>query len=105
MHRLLQILKAAHERGDSYAALLDEADGHTRLEELQQHENQAIYEKAVGIIEKYLGVEDEEDENIRPNFLPDGSAQQAGTFAFGVPQGVSGNYNFQGFGSAAHPTS
>lgn len=95
----LQVLKTAYERGESYAHLLDEADGHTRLEQLQQHENEMIYLKAVGIIEKYLGVEDEEYENLKPaNRLP-GEAQLAGEgtgqqrFAFGMAQ-PSGTFAF-----------
>mmetsp|Transcript_8127 Transcript_8127/g.28577 ORF Transcript_8127/g.28577 Transcript_8127/m.28577 type:complete len:529 (+) Transcript_8127:70-1656(+) len=58
------------------AAHVAEADGLKKIEDLQQHDNNDIYEKAVRILENYFGV-DEEDINIAPD--------AAGpNFAFGV---------------------
>ena len=52
----------------------------TAIENLQQHENEAIYEKSISLIEQYFGCDDEvEDENLAP-------AVNGNTFSFGVPQ-------------------
>lgn len=60
-------------------AMVDEADGLDKLEALQEHENQVVYEKAVRLIETYFGSdEDEGGENIAP-------ASDGVTFAFGLP--------------------
>jgi hypothetical protein len=60
-------------------AMVDEADGLDKLEALQEHENQAVYEKAVRLIETYFGSdEDEGGENIAP-------ASDGATFSFGLP--------------------
>jgi len=40
---------------------ISEADGLSKIEDLQQHSNQDIYEKCVKILETYFGVEDEEE--------------------------------------------
>ena len=63
-----------------------------KIENLQKHENEDIYGKAVKILEHYFGVE-EEDSNVVP--VVDPNAQQ---FAFGnqgqMPQ--QGAFNFGG---------
>ncbi|MCJ8729527.1 hypothetical protein PDJAM_G00107580 [Pangasius djambal] len=48
-----------------YCALIEEAYGLDKIEFLQSHENQEIYQKAFDLIEHYFGVE-EEDANIAP---------------------------------------
>jgi hypothetical protein len=53
-----------------------DSEGLKKIEDLQQHDNNDIYEKAVRILETYFGV-DEEDVNI----VPEASGQN---FAFGV---------------------
>jgi len=63
------------------SVMVDECDGIEKLEMLQEHENEDVYNKAVGIIEKYFGAEDEvEGENVAP-------AANGNTFAFGAPAG------------------
>ena len=47
------------------AIVINEAEGLTKIENLQQHENEDIYTKAVKILEQYFGVE-EEDSTIAP---------------------------------------
>jgi importin subunit alpha-1 len=60
-------------------SLVDEADGLDKLENLQEHENQSVYEKAVRLIETYFGSDDDEEgENIAP-------ASDGATFSFGLP--------------------
>ncbi|XP_069751144.1 importin subunit alpha-7 isoform X3 [Narcine bancroftii] len=56
-----------------YCSLIEEAYGLDKIEFLQSHENQEIYQKAFDLIEHYFGVEDE-DRNIAPRV--DENAQQ-----------------------------
>nr|XP_006123117.1 importin subunit alpha-6 isoform X2 [Pelodiscus sinensis] len=56
-----------------YCALIEEAYGLDKIEFLQRHENQEIYQKAFELIEHYFGVE-EEDSSIVPQV--DESQQQ-----------------------------
>ncbi|CAF99513.1 unnamed protein product, partial [Tetraodon nigroviridis] len=48
-----------------YCSLIEEAYGLDKIEFLQSHDNQEIYQKAFDLIEHYFGVEDE-DSNIAP---------------------------------------
>ena len=56
----------------------DEAEGVDKLEALQEHHNEDVYQKAVGLLEKYFGEEEGDDENLLPNTA-------AGGFTFGAP--------------------
>ncbi|CAL0325410.1 unnamed protein product [Lupinus luteus] len=72
-----------------YAQMIDDAEGLEKIENLQSHDNNEIYEKAVKMLEAYW-LEDEDDEAVPP-----GNEAQAG-FNFGghelpVP---SGGFNF-----------
>jgi importin subunit alpha-2 len=49
----------------------DEAEGVDKLEALQEHSNEEIYEKAVALLEKHFGEDDAEDENLLPNTAND----------------------------------
>jgi len=61
-----------------YVQLVEAADGLDKLDDLQNHSNHMIYEKAVGLLEKYFGAVDEDtDENV-----PAVSAN--GFFSFGT---------------------
>eukprot|EP00252_Welwitschia_mirabilis_P014560 TRINITY_DN3195_c1_g4_i1.p1 TRINITY_DN3195_c1_g4~~TRINITY_DN3195_c1_g4_i1.p1 ORF type:complete len:536 (-),score=115.18 TRINITY_DN3195_c1_g4_i1:210-1817(-) len=64
-----------------YAQLIDEAEGLEKIENLQSHDNNEIYEKAVKILETYWLEEEEEDQNIAPT----SSAPQT-SFNFGANQ-------------------
>ena len=83
------------ERSNLFAALIDEADGLEKIEALQNHTNNDIYEKAMRILEQYFGLEDEEDQNLA---RMDASGSQ---FTFGPPavpprckvDSTSNNYN------------
>lgn len=61
------------------ATYVDEADGITKIQQLQFHENEDIYEKSVNIVEEYFGVEEEADADITP-----GMAANAQQFQFGM---------------------
>lgn len=65
-----------------YAQMIDECDGSDKIENLQTHDNNEIYEKAVKILERYWA-EEEEDEQIQDGGV--GGNQQPG-FAFGTNQ-------------------
>lgn len=65
-----------------YAQAIDECEGLDKIENLQSHDNNEIYEKAVKMLERYWAEEDEEQEqNIQHN----GDVNQHG-FAFGANQ-------------------
>ncbi|KHG28860.1 Importin subunit alpha-1 [Gossypium arboreum] len=61
-----------------YAQLIDDAEGLEKIENLQSHDNNEIYEKAVKILETYWVEEEDEP-------LPPGDASQSG-FQFGGNQ-------------------
>lgn len=66
----------------------DEAEGVDKLESLQSHHNEDVYEKAVELLEKYFGEDDAEDENLLPNTAANG-------FTFGAaPLGAHGGFSF-----------
>ncbi|MFQ6661793.1 hypothetical protein Gotur_029827 [Gossypium turneri] len=71
-----------------YAQLIDDAEGLEKIENLQSHDNNEIYEKAVKILETYW-VEDEDEP------LPPGDAAQSGLQFGGNQLPVpSGGFNF-----------
>lgn len=71
------VLKLGNQLNLDYAHMFDELNGLDQLEDLQNHQSEQVYEKAVELLETYFGVEDEEDENIAPN-------TENGIFSFGV---------------------
>lgn len=77
-----------------YAILIDEAEGLDKIEALQNHSNEDIYEKAVTLLETYFDTEEAEDESLVPA-VDNGT----GTYAFGgAPtfqhQQQQGGFNF-----------
>jgi hypothetical protein len=63
LERMLKV-----DENDECVLLVDEAGGIDLIEELQHHENNKIYEKAVRILQNYFGGEEEEEEgNIAPD--------------------------------------
>ena len=72
-------VNAKTSNGIDLTRLVDEAGGVDGLERLQEHENQKVYERAVHIIEKFFGVEeDQESENLVPS-------NSNSNFTFGMP--------------------
>ncbi len=74
-----------------------EADGLTKIEDLQQHSNNDIYDKCIRILENYFGVEEEEE---MPSLAP---GMEGGQFTFRSPEvGDAGmpNFDFTGGGHA-----
>ncbi|XP_013881784.1 importin subunit alpha-6 [Austrofundulus limnaeus] len=66
---------------NSYCALIEEAYGLDKIEFLQSHENQEIYQKAFDLIERYFGVE-VEDASLAPQV-----DQNQGQFVFQQQEG------------------
>ena len=89
--------KSGAEMND-FSRLVEEADGMDKLETLQSHANDEIYQRAVKILESYFGLEDEEVQGIQPQVAEDGSAFQFGGQGAGAPEG-----GFAGFGTSLLP--
>jgi len=80
----------------TYADLVEEAEGIDKLELLQEHQNVDIYNKAVHILETYFAAE-AEDENVSPNVVTSSTGQQSFTFGFSAPVAMNaptGGFNF-----------
>jgi importin subunit alpha-2 len=85
LEALGNLLAAGAELGkgeNEFVRVFDEAEGIDKLESLQEHQNEKVYEKAVHILETYFGEEEDEDENLAPN-------NSAGGFAFGAGQALA----------------
>ena len=93
LENILKVGEAEKNLGQSgdvnlYAQMIDDAEGLEKIENLQSHDNNEIYEKAVKILETYWLEEDDET-------MPPGDVPQQG-FGFGgeeVPV-PSGGFNF-----------
>jgi len=64
MDGLVNLLETAKQHGevDKICVMIEEADGLDKLEDLQQHENETVYSKALNIISTYFAEEEEEAE-------------------------------------------
>lgn len=93
LENILKVGEAEKNLGNSgevnhYAQLIDEAEGLEKIENLQSHDNNEIYEKAVKILETYWL--EEEDET-----LPPGDGTKAGLNFAGADRNIpSGGFNF-----------
>lgn len=84
--------KALNNGVNPFIQLIEDADGLDKIEHLQEHQNEDIYEKAVSTLETYFELEDGEVENLAPGL----DANQA-TYAFGngaAPGAPQGGFNF-----------
>ncbi|CAM9112793.1 unnamed protein product [Discosporangium mesarthrocarpum] len=81
--------------GSPWAAMVDESDGLDRLEQLQEHENSKVYEKAVYILETYFGCDsDVEDVDLAPTL-----SKGSGTYSFGFSGANQENIDSSAAGS------
>eukprot|EP01120_Amphizonella_sp_Union-15-10_P011148 TRINITY_DN4655_c0_g1_i3.p1 TRINITY_DN4655_c0_g1~~TRINITY_DN4655_c0_g1_i3.p1 ORF type:complete len:458 (-),score=118.47 TRINITY_DN4655_c0_g1_i3:2-1375(-) len=81
-----QIIADETNTDNEFVYEVEEAEGLDKIEDLQTHDNEEIYEKAIKMIEKYFR---EEEENIAPN----GAMEAEGaTYQFGSEQ--MGNFKF-----------
>jgi importin subunit alpha-1 len=79
-----------------YAQAVEDAEGLDKIEMLQEHQNEDLYEKAVQILEQFFDVEEGEDQNLAPAL---DMAQNA--YAFGAPAQPAGGFNNFNFGGDA----
>lgn len=93
-----------------YAQMVEDAEGLDKIESLQDHENEELYEKAVHILETYFDIDEGEDQNLAPTVTGSGyqfgstaqpGAQSGNLFNFGDPAAAAGavvpqqGFNFQ----------
>lgn len=97
LENILKVGEADKEMGANnginlYAQMIDEFDGLEKIENLQTHDNNEIYEKAVKILERYWSEEEEEAENLQQQ---NGDGNQHG-FNFGGNQPIAppGGFKF-----------
>lgn len=65
-----------------FSQLVEDAEGLDKIESLQDHPNEDLYEKAVHILEIYFDADDGgEDQNLAPS-------ANANEYAFGAPSAV-----------------
>uniref|UniRef100_A0A7S1ES96 IBB domain-containing protein n=1 Tax=Timspurckia oligopyrenoides TaxID=708627 RepID=A0A7S1ES96_9RHOD len=86
------------EQQNVYSDLVEQCGGLDKIELLQSHTNQEIYERAVKILELYFGADEEQIDSLAP-------AVDGNQFAFGVPS--TGDFSGAGLGggiSAGAPT-
>uniref|UniRef100_A0A061QX28 Importin subunit alpha n=1 Tax=Tetraselmis sp. GSL018 TaxID=582737 RepID=A0A061QX28_9CHLO len=108
LENILKVGESIKEQGlaasNPFGDLLDEAEGLDKIEGLQNHENQDIYEKAIKILETFFDVDEGLDENLAPGMDANASSYQfgmpvdgsgSGAPAFAPPQG---GFNFQNMG-------
>jgi hypothetical protein len=69
-----------------YTQVIEEAEGLDKLEDLQNIENEDIYNKVVKILETYFNAEETENENITPNISANQQTFTFGTSAVQIPQ-------------------
>lgn len=74
---------------NAYQVYIEECDGLDKIEALQSHQNNEIYEKAVRILETYFGAEEESFSNLAPQqdqnafqFNPNGAPNQTTPWSF-----------------------
>ena len=79
MEALESILKHGESAKMDCTTLIDEAEGVDKLELLQEHENEDVYQRAVKILETYFGGEEEQESE---NLAPQNSTGNAFSFGF-----------------------
>jgi len=72
------ILVVGERNNQDFVTLLDQYGGIDKIEALQQHTDDTIYNKAINMIERFFGEEEVEDENLAP-------AINGNVFSFGAP--------------------
>lgn len=80
-----------------YAQLVEDAEGLDKVEALQDHPNEDLYEKAVHILETYFDIDEGEDQNLAPQATATG-------YAFGAPAPEGGQQMMFNFGNAQEGT-
>ncbi|KAH9689728.1 Importin subunit alpha-4 [Citrus sinensis] len=97
LENILKVGEADKEMGmnngiNVYAQMIDECDGLDKIENLQTHDNNEIYEKAVKILERYWA--EEEEEQLIQDGGGIGNQQQGFGFATNQPNIPPGGFKF-----------
>ena len=92
---LINILGAAEkmDQVDNVAMMIEEAGGLDKIESLQTHENEEIYQKALAIIENYFG-ENEDDSELAPESTNEGFTFNGETKEAAPTNGNGGGQQF-----------
>ena len=82
-----ETLQKAKGGENPFLVAFDEAEGVDKLESLQTHTNEEVYQKAVDLLDKFFGEEGDDDENLLPSAANGGftfgaGAQPQAAFAF-----------------------
>jgi len=73
---------------NKFAEFVEECGGLDKLEELQQHENEGIYHKAVEMLKNYFNANADEEITAAP------ATSSEGTFSFGNASAPTGGFQF-----------
>ena len=79
--------------GNMYAEFIDEAGGLDKIEFLQTHKNNDIYEKSIKILETYFGLEEDFEQQQLAPAIEEGQT----AYSFGQPPATgapTGGFNF-----------
>lgn len=98
LENILKVGEADKESGQNgginiYAQMIDDCEGLDKIENLQSHDNNEIYEKAVKILEKYW-VEEDEDQNAAADGVDGNHGDGGFSFANGKANVPPGGFNF-----------
>jgi len=90
IENILRVGKKNPEVNKLFTEMVEECEGLDKLEGLQMHANEEIYDKAVKILKSFFDSEEHEDMNIAP-----GVAQGGNQFQFGAQTDApTGGFNF-----------
>jgi hypothetical protein len=83
---LENMLKAANQMGqlDRVVEMITDCGGAQAIEDLQTHDNKIVYQRALKILEHYLGAEEEDDDALDGGFFQP-SANNPSANVFGLP--------------------
>lgn len=96
---LENILKVGHAESqvsgthNDMATYIADAEGLNKIEDLQEHANQEIYEKVIKILETYFGVE---EEGVLPALAPNMEGNQFNFSTQDQVEGMQTNFDFSG---------
>lgn len=76
---------------NEFATMIEAADGLDKIEQLQSHTQQEVYEKSVHLLEAYFAADEDEDiEGLVP------AVAEGSHFSFGGQPAPDGGFNFAG---------
>jgi len=85
----------AMENVNNMATLVNDCGGVSKIEELQNHENHNVYQRAVKILENYFGAVDEDATAIAPAVLGEDPSGASSQYSFGGGQAPGGQNVFR----------